>query len=543
MPGPDDLEFPGVVRGQNFPGIPDVLPHEKVFPIQIGSELFRLSGASISSDAPSYFSQFFVRELQQNEGNGSVRTLYIDRDPVTFRDISIHLQGYYVQPRDSIHFVRLFADAQFYGLPRLISQLFEAEIFIEIGHKLFQIPRNIFSSPGDEPNYFSLGFGHFFSTPNDVFPGLEKTGLLRPPPVVPPSVPGRSGDVFSDLIYLLRGYPLHVRDDEHREALLRDCRYFHLRGLEQKLIRHNITFNLKRSRTEITLRLEDVRQSGISFTPDSSPSMGDPGAFASPQGGGWVSYSRPFVDETSHELVLEIGGESTRVDLRSMRADFHGQTKARVASLFQVVANKMNLPTTQPLGLIMMSGGANSQPPSPANTPLSEDMVRIRLTSEAHILVDGDAYYTTDRSDGAGESLDGEYEDQTMTGGAGPWSASGGLGGNSFISGGDGTNRAATPSSRSLAGSSPGTNPPAQQQQGATPIPRIDTSRPPPKKRKRRGSNGSEETEWIVRRGLWRLRVQPSSGARGGMEMVMVAVKLDALTGEFARNAKRDFLT
>lgn len=32
------------------PDIPQILPHEKVFPIQIGSELFRLSGASISSD-------------------------------------------------------------------------------------------------------------------------------------------------------------------------------------------------------------------------------------------------------------------------------------------------------------------------------------------------------------------------------------------------------------------------------------------------------------------------------------------------------------
>lgn len=30
--------------------IPLILPHERVFPIQIGSELFRLSGASISSD-------------------------------------------------------------------------------------------------------------------------------------------------------------------------------------------------------------------------------------------------------------------------------------------------------------------------------------------------------------------------------------------------------------------------------------------------------------------------------------------------------------
>jgi hypothetical protein len=30
--------------------IPNVLPHERVFPIQIGCELFKLSGASISSD-------------------------------------------------------------------------------------------------------------------------------------------------------------------------------------------------------------------------------------------------------------------------------------------------------------------------------------------------------------------------------------------------------------------------------------------------------------------------------------------------------------
>lgn len=45
----------------------------------------------------------------------AIRTLYIDRDPVTFRDISLHLQGYHVRPRDSTHFVRLFADAQFYN--------------------------------------------------------------------------------------------------------------------------------------------------------------------------------------------------------------------------------------------------------------------------------------------------------------------------------------------------------------------------------------------------------------------------------------------
>jgi len=42
------------------PDIPHILPHEKVFPIQIGSELFRLSGASISSDGQydSYLSRY-----------------------------------------------------------------------------------------------------------------------------------------------------------------------------------------------------------------------------------------------------------------------------------------------------------------------------------------------------------------------------------------------------------------------------------------------------------------------------------------------------
>lgn len=33
--------------------IPHILPHERVYPIQIGSELFKLSGASLSSDGMS----------------------------------------------------------------------------------------------------------------------------------------------------------------------------------------------------------------------------------------------------------------------------------------------------------------------------------------------------------------------------------------------------------------------------------------------------------------------------------------------------------
>ena len=69
-----------------------------------------------TSRAPSYFSHFFSEQLHNNGGSANeVRTLYIDRDPDTFRDIALHLQGYHIVPRDGEHFVKLFADAQFYS--------------------------------------------------------------------------------------------------------------------------------------------------------------------------------------------------------------------------------------------------------------------------------------------------------------------------------------------------------------------------------------------------------------------------------------------
>ena len=69
-----------------------------------------------TSRAPSYFSRFFEKELRKSEAGGrAVRTVYIDRDPETFKDIALHLQGYHIKPKNGLHYVRLFADAQFYG--------------------------------------------------------------------------------------------------------------------------------------------------------------------------------------------------------------------------------------------------------------------------------------------------------------------------------------------------------------------------------------------------------------------------------------------
>ena len=390
-----------------------------------------------------------------------------------------------------------------------MSQLFDSEIFIEIGGQNFQIPRDLFSSPGDSPNFFSLGFAAFFSSPNETFPGLERQGLLRPPSIRPPSVPSRSAHIFSELLHLLRGYPLHIRNSDHRLELLRDCRYFHLRGLEQRLIPHSISFNVERNRSEIVIRLEDIKQSGVSFAGDVSPSDRSPL-------GGWVNYARPLVDETRHELILEINDESTKVDFRGMRADFQGDSKARITSLFQVVANKMNLPTNVPLGLMMSSGGAAAQPVSPGNTPLSEDRVKIRIESDAHIVLDGEEHI---RNSNGLDQYDGSSGIDTILD----------VGRTTSVPQATGMNLA------------PGW--PQADQHLSPQISRPPSAVQPPRKRKRRGSL-DEFGEWIIRKGQWRLRVQPKADPNvEGMEIVLHAVKINALSGQKGRNALRDFLT
>ncbi|KAI2863821.1 hypothetical protein CBS63078_6638 [Aspergillus niger] len=430
------------------------LPLEKVFSIQIGTELFRLSGASIASDAPSYFSRFFEEQLRLN-GDSNLRTLYIDRDPTTFQEIARHLQGYHIQPKDGPQFVKFFADAQFYSLPRLISQLFESEIFIRIGGHNFQIPRDIFSSPGDSPNFFTLGFAAFFASPLEVFPGLDRQGLLRPPAITPPSVPSRSGEVFAQLLHLLRGYPLDIRNEAHRAELLRDCRYFHLRGLEQQLIPHHISFNPIRKRDEIVIRLEDVRRSGIDVDDIPLP----PGhSQADAMSAALVTYSRPFVDDKKYDLILEIGDESTILDITSRRPTFLGSTKARVSSLLQVIAGK--------------KGDQNRPAGQKESAP--EDRLWASLSMDTDMTVDGEREYFPDI---LRESMSG---------------------------------------SESL----------------------LEE----PSRKRKRVEEASINRPWIVRNGQWRLCMQPR--AKGdGMDIVMIAVKLEVFTLQRTRNKQRKFLS
>ena len=302
---------------------------------------------------------------------------------------------------------------------------------------------------------------------------------MRPPSIIPPSVPNRSADTFAELLRFLRGYPVDIKNEAHRQDLLRDARYFHFKGLEQKLIAHKLSFNLVRGKQEIVLRLENVQKSGVSIAQEGGGPGGD-GHGPS----GWVNYARPFVDDHPAELVLEVGGEMTRLYISNngsvARAEFFKDTRTRIARLLEVLATKLNLPlTTQPLGLLMASGGVASHPATPGNTPLSEDLVRVIFESESHITLDG----------------------------------------REFSFSGDGGASADSPSDAE-----------------ATP-----TAPHNPRKR-RRGADGDGNEAWVVRTGQWRIRIQPCRGGKSAVECALVAVKIDAVTSELGRNASRGFL-
>jgi len=154
---------------------------------------------------------------------------------------------------------------------------------------------------------------------------------------------------------------------------------------------------------------------------------------------------------------------------------------------------------------MMSAGGAGAQDASPGNTPLSEDRVKIRIGDDAFVFLDGEEYVPDSQTF---EGADSEDE----------------------------------PAARAVTGAALGSSQGGGQ---------------PSRKRRRRGSL-DDFGEWIVRRGQWRLRVQPRveggkrAGGGGGistspegtpLEIVLHAVKLDAVSGQRGRNMMRGFLT
>ena len=198
---------------------------------------------------------------------------------------------------------------------------------------------------------------------------------------------------------LLQGYEVEIRNETHRANLLKDARYFHLKGLEQRLVACEKSYNLKRGRNEILIRLEDIRQTGISFTPDSQPSSPD-----LPLVSGYVSYARPYTDDATlnQTLILETGlPEAATICIHPCTTETHGDqwltadvffqgdTLRRMAALLKIIAAKMGLPSTQPLGLTQMKSEDSA-----ANTAISKasnGLIKARIDRNCAMFIDGEA--------------------------------------------------------------------------------------------------------------------------------------------------------
>ncbi|ODQ54855.1 hypothetical protein SAICODRAFT_29464 [Saitoella complicata NRRL Y-17804] len=273
------------------------LPPDKVYSIQIGSEVFRISGAALCSDAPSYFTCYFE--------NNEDKTLILDRDPEVFQDIVRYLRGYYVTPKSEEHFIYLCSDAMYYKLSRLQQRLFQ-EYHIDVGGRSFRIEKDIFNEvqypAGDGNNFFTLGFASLFNHPNPqalLSTHEEMYGDHRPPEVPPSRLP-RSSALFQDILAYLQNYEVEIRSETHRQNLMKDARFYGLRALVEKIAPGRNEFNgweegeapNSTEVEDVVLPVEGVKGPGLSV--DASK--------------GQIWYKRPYIDTEAagRQLILQV---------------------------------------------------------------------------------------------------------------------------------------------------------------------------------------------------------------------------------------------
>ena len=200
---------------------------------------------------------------------------------------------------------------------------------------------------------------------------------------------------------MLKGYEVEITSDKHRQNLLRDARYFNFRGLEQRLIQHRISFNSRKEVEEIEIRLEDVRQSGISFVADKDGSDEEARRVSV---SGEVYYARPYVDDEPRVLVLEIGdGDGVEVLLdvggRIGGVGFERQTAARMRRLAGIINEK--------IGLAALTARGGKAAGDGASTTFG---LRCEIGSEADVVIDGERWKMVCEDDEARMDVEEEEE-------------------------------------------------------------------------------------------------------------------------------------
>lgn len=237
---------------ESYESVPDLLPQDKVYKIQVGQKLFKITGRTLSWDGPNFFTDYF----QKNNTDSEV--LFLDRSTECFEIIYRHMQGYFTSIKDEVEYTTLFTDALFYSLPKLVKFLRNPEFYyINVGGKSFQVPKSLFKNEGDNNNYFNVVISGFYKEIEARI--LEKKLHLSP---YPPTYVPRSAEYFAQILTLLSGAHLEM-DDIRRASLIQECRYYRLNNLEQKLIKCKVMNNPMSNVEEISIHLGDISKSGL----------------------------------------------------------------------------------------------------------------------------------------------------------------------------------------------------------------------------------------------------------------------------------------
>ncbi|KAI8979216.1 hypothetical protein BDF20DRAFT_787590, partial [Mycotypha africana] len=229
---------------------------QSVHTIVVGGRAFRLSWESLKSDASptNFFIEYFRKIASSSTSTANQQ-----------------------QP--------LLCDSLYYGLAHLRKSLLEY-LFVNVGGRLFRVSWDLFSRDGRH-NFFTGPLRHSLHTP----PKGERN--------VSPLYIDRDPDIFQNIIHHLRGYTIHIRDEEHRKNLLRDAQYYVFRQLYDKLLTVMPGTALPgysdSGTPEILMKLSDIRPSNL-IKPD--PQKLEESAD--------LQYHRNVEGETSHRLLIQL---------------------------------------------------------------------------------------------------------------------------------------------------------------------------------------------------------------------------------------------
>lgn len=304
------------------PSIPSLLPPERMYTLQIGNKRFILSGASLSSDSPSYFTNYFL-----NSAN-TEKVLFIDRSPEVFKLIYCHLQGYYIEIENADTFTRLFNDALYYNLPKLRAALANNEYYyIFVQGESFKFSKSLVSGKGNFPNYFTVTNDALYA---DITNLIVNKQWIRPPPQAAPSL-NRDFSLLKELISMFQGVELSIRDDCHRRNLIREAKYYRFFELVERLIKMKILWNPILEREEVIISLDYLDQKS-KLTLDETPE------------GFYWSFGKIYGDDLTSRLLL-IQVDEPSVSVRRMkpvvRFEFTGNAMNKLKVLLKTINRKV----------------------------------------------------------------------------------------------------------------------------------------------------------------------------------------------------------